>query len=309
MAGHKKYTQIILAVLLPIICTLVLFNFIIDPFNKFGNNRLGVYTWADREHKPTELRLKRSNYSTYLLGNSKIGMIDTRSLEGFYNAGLGGATVRELCDFVELYIPEGSRVIVGFDVGQGAKQEETGSYTALKKPYSKVIQDYLLSSSTLEHSVRTIDRYFRSKYGPFFFEHGTMNLAKWLDRRDQYDPGRLEIEVGTLAQAAKLKESPTNEDLYYYEHLKEIFNKKQIKYISYFHPHHEDVLRLMREDGSSYKTYCKYKDAILKVFPQTCDYWDSEYSKREYFYNTDPVHIKSEPGKKMIGEILTLNSL
>ena len=53
-----------------------LMNYIIDPYNKFGNNRLGVYISAEREFKATKMRTHAQNYDVILLGHSKAAMTD-----------------------------------------------------------------------------------------------------------------------------------------------------------------------------------------------------------------------------------------
>src|SRR2546429_9163556 len=96
-----------------------LLNYVVDPYNRFGNNRLGVYISAERESKSTEVQ--RYPHNALLLGNSRMAMIPVAGASGFrfFNAAFAGATAEELYYFIIHYAKKEELVVLGTELGEG----------------------------------------------------------------------------------------------------------------------------------------------------------------------------------------------
>ena len=96
-----------------------LLNYCVDPYNRFGHNRLGVYISAERESK--SIAVRRYPHNALLLGNSRMAMIPVAQLNGFrfFNGALGGATAEESYYFAYHYATRQDLVELGVDLGAG----------------------------------------------------------------------------------------------------------------------------------------------------------------------------------------------
>src|SRR5664279_429594 len=118
-SGAHRYVLLTLGLAGALAGGLGLLNYWVDPYNRFGNNRLGVYISAERESKAIELR--RYPHNALLLGNSRIAMIPAAQLNGFrfFNGAFGGATAEEIYYFVYHYATRQDMVVLGVDLGEG----------------------------------------------------------------------------------------------------------------------------------------------------------------------------------------------
>ena len=75
-----------------LVATIGLFNYFVDPYGLFGQNRLGIHISAEREFKPSQVQ--RYPHDALVLGTSRMAMIPVDDLKGFrfFNAGFGGGT-------------------------------------------------------------------------------------------------------------------------------------------------------------------------------------------------------------------------
>jgi len=118
---QKKYSIILLGCVIAIISGIVLINYIIDPYERFGNNFLGVYIMhSEREAKATRMKKHGEKYDLILLGDSRCEMIDVADIypnnDRHFNASFGGGQVEEFYHFIEKYIETNSnkKLIIGF---------------------------------------------------------------------------------------------------------------------------------------------------------------------------------------------------
>ena len=107
-----------------------LLDYGIDPYGNFGNNRLGVFISAEREAKPVLLR--RYPHDALLVGNSKMGLIPARQLEGFrfFNASFAGATAEEEYYCVEHFATHQKLVVLEIDFLQSDPPANKGDLFA-----------------------------------------------------------------------------------------------------------------------------------------------------------------------------------
>jgi len=95
-----------------------LLNYCVDPYNRFGNNRLGVFISAERESKAVEVR--RFPHNALLVGDSRMAMVPVSRLQDFrfFNGAFGGATSEEVYYFLNHFAIQDELVVVGIALGQ-----------------------------------------------------------------------------------------------------------------------------------------------------------------------------------------------
>ena len=78
---------------------LSLMNYLVDPFDRFGNNRLGVYVTAEREVKADWVR--KFPHNALYIGNSRMQVIQASTLDGFrfFNGAFAAANPRRASTF------------------------------------------------------------------------------------------------------------------------------------------------------------------------------------------------------------------
>ena len=97
----RRFTLIMLAMSALFVGGPVLFNYLVDPYDRFGNNRLGIYIMAEREMKASEV--ERYTHNALLIGNSRIASIPVSQMKEFrfFNASVAAASAEEIYFFLE----------------------------------------------------------------------------------------------------------------------------------------------------------------------------------------------------------------
>ncbi len=185
MDKHRQYLRWFAGTALGVIGVLGALNLLVDPCDRFGLNRLGVYVIADREVKSAEF--PRFAPDAVLLGNSRAAMIDVSRLSGhrFFNAAFPGASIEELHSFIEHYVKDQKLVVLGLDAYQFglAPQPITDPF----KPLTfRRAMDYILSLRHVEYSVRTMAKHLAGEPSDFASD-GSYAQAKWEVRADRID--------------------------------------------------------------------------------------------------------------------------
>ena len=104
----RRFVLLVLGTSFAVAGGLALLNYVVDPYNRFGHNRLGVYISAERESKSMQVR--HYSHNALLLGNSRMAMVPADRLNGFhfFNGAFGGGTAEEAYYFA----PQGQTKIM-----------------------------------------------------------------------------------------------------------------------------------------------------------------------------------------------------
>ena len=154
-----RYLRNFLAVSLGGVLLVGLFNLAVDPYDRFGLNHLGVFVSASREYKLRQAG--RQPHDALLVGNSRIAQIPAAELRGgrFFNAGMDGASLREVELFLERDLRPRELVVLNLDhyvLGFESDLEPAIAFAPLT-PHT--LGNYLLNLKTIEYSVRTISKH------------------------------------------------------------------------------------------------------------------------------------------------------
>ncbi|HAB15908.1 MAG TPA: hypothetical protein DCE44_05605, partial [Verrucomicrobiales bacterium] len=198
-ADMARYLRRFLAVSVGGLFIVGLFNLIVDPYCRFGLNRLGVYTSASREFKLRQAG--RVPHDALLMGNSRIAQVAVGQLRGrtFFNGGVEGASLREVQLFLERNLRPHELVVLNLDhyiLGFESDVEPASAFSPLSP---QLFGKYLLSLKTIEYSFRTIAKHLAGK-PPIIDSHGTSESAQWRIDRDIDNPGWLRGEIATQSE-------------------------------------------------------------------------------------------------------------
>ncbi len=113
----RRFTLLMLAMTLIFVGAVALLNWRVDPYERFGNNHLGIYVTADREVKAAEVT--RYPHNALYVGNSRMHVIQASQLKGFqfFNGGFAAATLEEMYWYIHRYAHGLELVVIGIDLG------------------------------------------------------------------------------------------------------------------------------------------------------------------------------------------------
>ncbi len=174
-----------------------LLNLVVDPFNRYGLNHLGVYISAERECKSTYVT--RFPHDALLVGNSRETRIPPAQLEGFrfFNGAFSGATPEEVYFFLQHFAWHQRLVVLAVDVGEQDPAECHGDIFAPKGLTSAL--DNLLNLQTTEYSIRTISESL-SKHPQPIGRDGLVPVGSSMLDADRDDPAREAYRIKSMEE-------------------------------------------------------------------------------------------------------------
>lgn len=298
MNAHRRYLVWFGATALAGILGIGALNLFVDPYDRFGLNRLGTYISADREYKSTEF--PRFAPEAVLLGNSRASIINVSGLKEyrFFNAAVAHAEGEEMRSFIDRYVKDQKLVVISLDLF---------SFGPLDKPVEDPFKpltirralEYTLSLKNAEYSVRTIGNSLSGKprdYTP----DGSFHEVNWAATVDQADEQTMRRKQRELAEElAAYKFEPAR--MQALRDIRDTLAARHIPLVVYLAPVHAAVWESVK-GTSGYAEMLRTRDAIEEIFPQTVDLVVSEYSAPEGFFRADPMHFRSAVGERLLRE-------
>ena len=296
----RRFTLVMLAMSLLLVGGAVLLNCLIDPYNRFGNNRLGVYISAEREAKSTEVR--RYPHNALIVGNSRMAMISPGALKGFrfFNGAFAGGTAEEVHWFVHHHARTQELVVLGIDLGMKDPVPTKGD-TFGARSWSSTVEN-LVSLQTLEFSFKTMTSHWRGEPSHCLPDglFGTDGWVKWANREDSAS-GRAQLEVMKRQWAGFVP--ATREQLSFYRRIAETLRERGIPCVVVVPPLHGEVIAHVGE--ARFRTLCRpWIEEVKALFPHVLDLSASAYSSPSNFYQGDPFHFKPEVGGAFMNEVV-----
>jgi hypothetical protein len=277
---------------------LALLNLWVDPFNRFGNNRLGVYISAERECKP--VYIQRFPHDALLIGNSRAARIPPAALNGFrfFNAAFSGATTEETYYFLEHFAWHERLVILAADIGSCDPAELHGDIFAPKGLGSAL--DNLLNLQTTMYSIRTIADSLSENPDPIGLD-GAAQTLDWVRHADEGDPRKNAYMIKILQQAWNGYHCPTLGQMSFYVKISECLRQRAIPCVVVIPPTHEDVAR-SAQSGVTAAEVAAWKRQLRAIFPHVIDLSFGPYGAATNFYRSDPVHFKPDVGIRLMNQ-------
>ena len=294
----RRFVLLSLAIAAIVVGIIGLFNYLVDPYGLFGNNRLGIYITAEREFKSSAVC--RYPHNALLVGNSRMAMIPVQGLDTFhfFNAGFGGGTAEEAYYFLYHFATHIDLVILGVELGQGDPPSPQGDIFA-PLTWTGVLNN-LLNLKTVEYSVRTI--YDHCSGEPVSLRaDGSFDATRWFERWDKPDPQHLAFVLARLGQGYWNYTGHSKQSMTFYTRIAECLRQRGILCVAVVPPLHEGVANRLRSSEAN-AAYEAWRTKLKSIFPIVVDLSVSPYSSPTNFFADDPVHFKPEVGVQILNK-------
>ena len=280
----------------------VLLNYLVDPYDRFGNNRLGVYIMCEREMKSTEVA--RRPHDALLIGNSRIACIPAQPLEGFrfFNAAFAAATPEEIYWFLLHHAKNQRVVVLGIDLGTQDPAVLQGDI--FRRGDWTLAAENLVNLQTVEYSFKTLFSHWAGKPSHYLPDGSVPDevLLKAAGKKDDSLAGKVFMNSLKGAMAERVMKPPRS--LSFYRKIADMLRERKIPCVVVMPPIHEDVMRHI-ESQNLHGECQAWKDDVRAIFPNIVDLTTSPYNAAPGFYVRDPVHFKPDVGVKfMNGQVL-----
>jgi len=276
-------------------------NLVVDPYNRFGFNRLGVYISAERESK--SVQVLRYPHDALLLGNSRIAMIPAVPLEGFhfFNGAFGAASSEEIYYFINRFARKERLVLLGVDLGQFDPSELKGDI--FEPPGWGSSLDHLLNLRTAEYSLRTIGEHWSGQPAALRAD-GSFDPTGWFALFDRDDPAAVNLQLERLRHTCASYRGPPKDGWRFYRRIAERLKGLGIPCVVVVPPVHEVVARQLQTEAAepARAAYRAWLSELRTIFPYVVDLSFSSYGAAENFFKADPVHFKPDVGVRMLNE-------
>ena len=298
MNAYRRFLVVFGSTALGGILAIGALNLFIDPYDRFGFNRLGTFISADREYKSTEM--VRFKPEAVLMGNSRAAIINVGKLgePGFFNAAFAGASAEEMEFFIDRYMHTQKLVVLSLDMFSFGPLKEAVSNPFQPMTIRRTLE-YTLSMKSTEYSVRTLTSALAGlprDYSP----DGTFREGNWAANADSADDETVHRKEQELADEwAAYKFDPAR--MQAMRDIRRTLEQRGIPLLVYLPPIDARVWQKVK-GTTGYEEMLRTRTAIEEIFPETVDLTESEYSAPEGFFRNDPMHFRSAVGERLLRE-------
>ncbi len=279
-----------------IILAIMLINFLVDPYDRYGNNRLGVYISAARQTKSTQVR--RFPHNALLMGDSRMEMMPANRLEHFifFNAAFSGGTAEEAYYFLEHYAAKQEVVVLGVGLGQGDPAKLSGDIFT-SAGLGEAVEN-LLSLKTLEYSSRTIINFFQ-RQPPSFAPDGSAEMVTWFRLYEREDPAYQKYQQDVLKTNLTSFSWNKSGQMTFYRKIVALLSERKILCVAVVLPLHE-ALAAQVQSSPAMADYRAWHAELATVFTNVVDMSYDNYGASTNFFKCDSLHFKPDAGIRML---------
>ena len=293
----RRFTLLMLAMSLIVVGAAALLNWRVDPYERFGNNHLGIYVTADREVKAAEVT--RYPHNALYVGNSRMHVIQASQLKGFrfFNGGFAAATLEEIYWYLHRYAHGLELVVIGIDLGMDNPAE--GDTAALRGDIFSgeswaANAEHLVNLQTTILSFKTLFRHRAHKPGEYLPD-GSTREEDWGNATRPDDPSAgkpLMDQYKNYIASALLNPVPR---LTYLRKIADTLRERKILCVAIVPPVHEEVMRHV-ESLHLQRGRQVWTEAVRTIFPDLIDLSSSPYGAARNCFAKDPIHYKAAVG-------------
>lgn len=297
----KRYLRTVGVCSFGLVAVVMLFNFFVDPYNRFGMNRLGIYISAEREAK--QKMIARYDPDVVMMGDSRTAFTDTSAVKSkrVFNLGLGAGTVYEGYRLAEAYVHDVDLVILG--IGLGTRAHDSGNIPDPTHTQSfEDIMSFLAGLQTTEYSIRTLRRKLTGEV-PVFDESGSLYMKERVKDIEADDPAKAAYDIQRTFDFAPLYEDyPDSFDMII--KLRDLMEERGIALQVFIYPVHPK-LRALLDGTEREQRLMAWKEQLFELFPDAIDLsYSPAFSTMEHFFEADSIHFRPETGTRIIEEVL-----
>ena len=295
-----KYSRTLVVGTMGACMAIGLLNYFVDPYNIYGNNRLGVYISSEREAKQN--LIKSYPHTAVLLGNSKSALISVADVEGtvVFNGGIAGASMSEIYFFAQRYVVDQNRVFLGVSLGQQGGLNVADQDVFRPLTMSRRL-GYALSLKSTEYTIKTISKYAQGEASSLG-KDGTQNPEKWFKAHSKTDVDLLQYRVEEFVDGWISQLSTAPSEFIAFQKMKELMQARGIHLDVFIYPIHPDIRASFTPH--QWQQLEEWLAEMRKIYPEITDFSRGGYSEYDHFTATDPVHFMPKTGAKMIEELI-----
>ncbi len=295
-----RFTRIMLASCVVSVLGLALMNYLVDPYDRFGNNRLGVYVMAEREVKADWVR--HYPHNALYVGNSRMQVIQASTLDGFrfFNGAFAAANPEQMYWFIHHFAHGQELVVLGVDIGVNDPGTLEGDiFGGMNR---SAAADHLLNLQTVEFSFKTIFSHWARKPGEYRAD-GSTTQVDWGNGKRRDDPviGKERLEQYKKTAEHLVRQSPHK--LSFLARIADTLRERRIPCVLLVPPIHEEAVRHI--EALHLQQECTaWVDDVRVIFPNLLDLSFSPYGAAKGFFAKDPLHYKAEVGTRFMNEVV-----
>jgi len=298
--SYKIYLNTSLIIAVSLLFSVATINYMVDPYNRMENNKIGLFHSLDRDIKNQIIFF---NHDAILTGSSKTGRINPDELHffTFYNASFDAAAPEEIYFYLEKYAEHEKFVLVGLDFFMFNE-----SVYPLKimsewhnKSYSKI--EYLLGGRVLRDSKKAVLLWLKNQKPYSIKKNGQKVLPK---SSNPPDPQRIEQTIDFLRKHHYGNVRFSEKRMEFIEKTKKLLEDRNIGYLFFINPLHEKVYESLK-GMQCYKLFIDWKKKLKVILPDLVDLSNSQYSDNDQFMVNDCFHYKPETGVAFLNKIMS----
>lgn len=278
-------------------------NALIDPLNRLGFNRLGIFHSAEFEYKLA--RLPVAKFDAILIGASTIANInpDQFTETVIFNAGFSGALPEEMALFIranKVYL-KGKLVIMGLDFFMFNERNKSSRGGSLVSPSVDAMLKYMVSLKTMYLSTQTVMEYAKGR-PPRIMGNGARRIDDLLAGDRAYDTPHYGEHTENIVRALLTQYEFSSRRIAELDGLRDWARSEGIGLQVMTNPQNHEVTHAMRQAGYD-ASYMLYKSELRRVFPDMLDYSD-EFSGDSYFFRTNSMYFNEATMRLMVDRAL-----
>jgi hypothetical protein len=292
----RRFVCLLLGITALLLLVLGALNYWVDPYNRFGNNRLGVFISAEREAKP--VLLQRYPHDALIIGDSKAAMIPAGQVNDFrfFNAAFAGASSEEEYYCIGHFAHDLKLVVLEADYLQVDPPTNKGDVFA-PAGFSSIFE-FLFSSKTVEYSVRTITEHMAGTPASIRPD-GSSDATGWFKLYDREDKAARQWRLTQLM--GMFDHMPAAPPSSFYPKIAGLLRQRKIPCVVFVPPMEQELLDHLKTDAHQ-KIFKQWKSDLGKNFAHVVDLSGGPYSGPENFFKTDPYHFKPDTALRLMNE-------
>jgi len=297
-----RFTTVMLLGTGSILLAAGLMVFLIDPANRFGNNRFGVYYWAEREFK--EAAVHRYPHDAVFLANSKLSAVNPERLPEFtwMNFAIGGGSLEDLVGYADTYVHNQQVCVLGLDFWMFHEHFPPPSPLYRPPPFKKWAGQYLFGSHSLAMIWRTLTA-SASHRSPTILPEGYVNPEIFQEQASRVDGDRTEHWRGWFQHFFLENYVYSTRRMAMLRNLRDEMERRQVALVVFLHPQHEQVLDWLRDPAIA-TDLARFNQDIRAIFPDVIDLTDGKFSDPARYYSGDFLHYHPSTAVEMFEEAI-----
>jgi hypothetical protein len=291
-----------------ILTAVIAVNIVVDPYDVWGTNRVGVYTRGG-ERTMKWRRVEEHANDVVLLGSSRMAHVDPALTPAvpMFNAAFSAAMPEEMLSFIRNRVGRERLLVIGLDFFMFNSAIYPWIANPLfDRPAAQILLDHTLSWRVLVESIRTLEAARRGE--PVALKaNGARNGVEKNDLQlsgAENDATRAyDFSIDWAGRNAFRNFVYDERRIDIVRTLKSELDRRGQPYTVMLMPENKDVVERVLKPTGAEEIRSRWRADMREIFPDIFDFSDT-YSDRSNYYRFDAYHFTPAVGAEMISRIL-----